>query len=126
MNSFFSPFKETKGQGLVEYAIIIALVAIVVIVILIQMGPSIGNTYSTINNSLGLDSAATPEPVPTEEQWVFCSNEYQQCNFSGTKIVRYGKNSTWVSGSFTNGVFCDNSVFGDPLIGTVKQCEIQQ
>lgn len=41
-----------KGQGLVEYAIILALVAIIVIAVLRLMGPKLGNTYSTIQNSL--------------------------------------------------------------------------
>ncbi len=41
-----------KGQGLVEYALIIVLVAIVVIAALMILGPIIGNTFSTINNSL--------------------------------------------------------------------------
>jgi pilus assembly protein Flp/PilA len=42
-----------RGQGLVEYALILVLVAIVVIVALMVLGPIIGNTFSTINNSLG-------------------------------------------------------------------------
>jgi pilus assembly protein Flp/PilA len=37
-----------KGQGLVEYALILVLVAIVVIAILIILGPVIGNVFSTI------------------------------------------------------------------------------
>ena len=41
-----------KGQGLVEYALILVLVAIVVIAALMVLGPVIGNTFSTINNSL--------------------------------------------------------------------------
>lgn len=41
-----------KGQGLVEYALILVLVAIVVIAVLMLMGPVIGNTFSSINNSL--------------------------------------------------------------------------
>lgn len=41
-----------KGQGLVEYAIILALVAIVVIAVVRLLGPKLGNTYSTIQNSL--------------------------------------------------------------------------
>jgi pilus assembly protein Flp/PilA len=41
-----------KGQGLVEYSLIIALVAIVVIAILVLMGPQIGNIFSTITNGL--------------------------------------------------------------------------
>ena len=41
-----------RGQGLVEYALIIALVAIVVIAILVLMGPQIGDIFSTITNGL--------------------------------------------------------------------------
>jgi pilus assembly protein Flp/PilA len=37
-----------KGQGLVEYALILVLVAIVVIAILIILGPVIGNVFSGI------------------------------------------------------------------------------
>ncbi len=40
-----------EAQGLVEYALILVLVAIVVIIILALFGGSIGNLYSnTINN----------------------------------------------------------------------------
>jgi len=46
----FAP--KEKGQGLVEYAIILALVAIVVIAVMAVLGPIIGNTFSTINSSL--------------------------------------------------------------------------
>ena len=43
---------DEDGQGLVEYAIILALVAIVVIAVMRILGPKIGNTFSTINSSL--------------------------------------------------------------------------
>lgn len=43
---------EEKGQGLVEYALILVLVAIVVIAALMVLGPIIGNAFSTINKSL--------------------------------------------------------------------------
>ena len=46
----FAP--QEKGQGLVEYAIILVLVFIVVVVILRVLGPKIGNTFSSINDSL--------------------------------------------------------------------------
>ncbi len=46
----FSP--KEKGQGLVEYALILVLVAIVVIAALMILGPIIGNVFSDINNSL--------------------------------------------------------------------------
>lgn len=41
-----------KGQGLVEYALILVLVAIVVIAALMVLGPIIGNVFSTLNTSL--------------------------------------------------------------------------
>jgi pilus assembly protein Flp/PilA len=43
---------EEKGQGLVEYAIILVFVAIVVIAVMRLLGPKIGNTFSTINASM--------------------------------------------------------------------------
>ena len=43
---------QEKGQGLVEYAIILVFVAIVVIAILSWLGPKVGNIFSTINSSL--------------------------------------------------------------------------
>jgi len=52
MNHKLSNQKQEKGQGLVEYALILVLVAIVVIAALMILGPIIGNTFSTVNNSL--------------------------------------------------------------------------
>ena len=46
----FSPSE--KGQGLVEYALILVLVSIVVIAALLLLGPTIGNIFSTINTTL--------------------------------------------------------------------------
>jgi pilus assembly protein Flp/PilA len=40
--------RKERGQGLVEYALIIVLVAIVVLVILAILGPAIGNIFSTL------------------------------------------------------------------------------
>ena len=41
-----------KGQGLVEYALILVLVAVVVIAVLTFLGPIIGNVFSEINSGL--------------------------------------------------------------------------
>ena len=46
----FAP--KEKGQGLVEYALILVLVAIVVIAALTLLGPTIGKIFSSINSSL--------------------------------------------------------------------------
>ncbi len=46
----FAP--KEKGQGLVEYALILVLVSVVVIIVLALLGPAIGNVFSTIMSSL--------------------------------------------------------------------------
>ncbi len=43
---FFAP--KEKGQGLVEYALILVMVVIVVIVVLAVLGPAIGHIFSNI------------------------------------------------------------------------------
>lgn len=47
----FAP--KEKGQGLVEYALILVLVAVVVIAVLTLLGPIIGNVFSTVTDNLG-------------------------------------------------------------------------
>ncbi|HZQ08089.1 MAG TPA: Flp family type IVb pilin [Anaerolineae bacterium] len=44
--------EDEEGQGLVEYALILVLVAIVVIAILAVVGPRIGNIFSRVTNGL--------------------------------------------------------------------------
>lgn len=46
----FAPLE--KAQGLIEYAIILSLVALIVIVVIWMLGPEIGNSYSTISSSI--------------------------------------------------------------------------
>jgi len=42
------PMASARGQGLVEYALIMLLVALIVIIILALFGPAVGDLYSTI------------------------------------------------------------------------------
>ena len=59
-------------------------------------------------------------------EWTFCVKENGVCAFTGTKEVRYGANGFYVSKVLTNGTACTNKVFGDPIIGTVKQCDTRE
>jgi Flp pilus assembly pilin Flp len=43
---------QEQGQGLAEYAIILSFVALVVIAVMRLLGPTLGDTYSAINNSV--------------------------------------------------------------------------
>ena len=45
--------RDEKGQGMVEYALILVLIAIVVIVILNTVGHQVNNVFSNISSGLG-------------------------------------------------------------------------
>ena len=48
----FAPKEQEKGQGLVEYALILVLVAVVVIAALTLLGPAISSIFVNIKNNL--------------------------------------------------------------------------
>lgn len=58
MSKLIKMLKDKKGQGLVEYALIIVLVSIVVVAALLLMGPQISATFNTITACLTAPSAA--------------------------------------------------------------------
>jgi hypothetical protein len=60
----------------------------------------------------------------TSTNWTFCASEGGTCSFSGTQQVRYGANGAYFYKTLTGGTACTNSVFGDPAVGTVKQCDV--
>ena len=46
-------FAKEEGQGLVEYALILVLIAIVVIGVLTLLGGKVSGVFSSINSGLG-------------------------------------------------------------------------
>lgn len=52
-----------RGQGLVEYSLILVLVAIVVIIVLSLLGPSIGNVFSQVVDELNMLSGENNDVV---------------------------------------------------------------
>jgi pilus assembly protein Flp/PilA len=65
----------SSGQGLVEYALILALVAVVVIAILLLLGPAVGNVFSKVHQELiSLGSEGPEEPGERRSygsEWLF-------------------------------------------------------
>jgi len=45
-------FKDESGQGMVEYGLIIALIAVVVVVALVALGPKIKAIFTKINGGI--------------------------------------------------------------------------
>lgn len=70
--------------------------------------------------------SANSSPTPAEQGWTFCVNANQFCSFAGSKIVRFGARGAYVSGTYTNGVACKVSIFGDPIVGVPKHCDTKQ
>lgn len=68
----------------------------------------------------------TPPATPTDTPpagYSRCAAEWENCSFTGTADVVYGALNTWTAPrSFSGGTACTNTVFGDPLRGTVKAC----
>jgi pilus assembly protein Flp/PilA len=52
MNYISSKVKEEKGQGMVEYALLVGLIAIVVIAALVLLGPKIALKFTEIKDAL--------------------------------------------------------------------------
>jgi pilus assembly protein Flp/PilA len=52
LNSMIMMFRDEEGQGLVEYALIILLVAIAVIGLLTTLGTNVGSVFSNISSTL--------------------------------------------------------------------------
>lgn len=88
---------------------------------------SAGNTNISICQSGGqcktvsVTVTAAVQPA-VESGWIFCADEKGSCSFSGYQTVRYGANGKYYYSSYLNGVGCNNSVLGDPIVNVVKQC----
>ncbi|OQA16517.1 MAG: Flp/Fap pilin component [Firmicutes bacterium ADurb.Bin356] len=61
MKKFMDILKDENGQGMVEYGLILALVAIAAIGALVLLGPKITEVFTKADNEL--DKALTP-PTP--------------------------------------------------------------
>jgi pilus assembly protein Flp/PilA len=113
MNFSSSKSKKEKGQGLVEYALILTLVAVVVIAVLMALGPKISGIFSSINNSVSCTTTACPKnfgnsynvSAVTQNGAVslYCTNEG-----SGTGYNIFSNNGTYLangSGSYAGWTF---------------------
>ena len=67
MHQFYSVKRNSgDGQGLVEYSIILALLALVAVAVLVVFGPGVGNIFSESSKAFSVDSGE-PEEQPKEE-----------------------------------------------------------
>jgi len=56
------------------------------------------------------------------QTWQFCANENGVCTAPPSSQIRYGANGSYVYQTGSGAIPCTNEQFGDPIVGTVKQC----
>ncbi|MCC2955031.1 right-handed parallel beta-helix repeat-containing protein [Massilia sp. IC2-477] len=71
---------------------------------------------------IGAYEAASVTTAPAPTSWVTCATEWGTCSFSGSREVRYGTATAFVTKTVSGPVRCANSVFGDPAPGAAKSC----
>ncbi|MSP33524.1 MAG: hypothetical protein EXR06_01315 [Rickettsiales bacterium] len=77
--------------------------------------------FTIILSSLYLNASLATAGGPDNE-WIYCSDEWGVCKFSGTARVRYGVEGAYNYGIYTKTVDCSNETFGDPAYGHFKNC----
>lgn len=56
--------------------------------------------------------------------WVFCAGENKTCTLPGTRLVRYGANTSYIYKTLSGTFVCSVTTFGsDPLPGVGKHCD---
>ena len=110
---------DKKGQGLTEYALILGLVAIVVIVILAVLGPEVGNVFSNIVTAI--------ENAGQGGEGLFGFGQVTKVGSTVTVVFQKTSTSVSVSASATSGsasvscsdTSCTCEVTGVDSTGTV-------
>ncbi len=98
-----------KGQGLVEYALILVLVAIVVIAALMILGPIIGNVFSKVNSSLSTVSAGVVSYAPVTG---VTANDCTVAGLqTGQQVNYYSCGGSWYTTGSTT-AHCSNPSWG--------------
>jgi len=96
----------------------------------VQYGADNRYAYRVSVSGIGCNNGVFGDPAPGwgkqcsygGSEWTFCANESGYCSFSGTHRVAYGADYRYVTGIFTDGIGCNNGMFGDPAPGWGKQC----
>jgi len=78
-----------------------------------------GDPATGVVKSCSYAGVATAPVAPT---WTTCASEGGTCTVSGTREVRFGAGTSYVSKVVTGLVQCTNAIFGDPAYGVAKSC----
>lgn len=103
----FNIHKKEKGQGLVEYALILVLVAIVVIGALMALGPIINTVFGEINNSLstvGGSGDASALTIGQQETLNHVCGKYSGSTFTVDSSGNISSSNSGLDGAFEDSI----------------------
>jgi Domain of unknown function (DUF4832)/Domain of unknown function (DUF4874)/Ca-dependent carbohydrate-binding module xylan-binding len=91
--------------------------------------PACGGSSSSDSNGGAASAAPSARQLQlvagTAAAWTVVARENDRFQVTGTRLTRYGVGGHWVEREFTNAdVECSNTTYGDPLLGTVKECQV--
>lgn len=99
----------------------------------------VGDAKGSPNRLLNINFAGSPPPDDGDggndgdgtpggpDGFTKCADEGGTCTLKGTNEVAYGANGKFAKKSGVSGkLACDNTTFGDPLVGTYKACYFKQ
>jgi hypothetical protein len=69
-----------------------------------------------------VEPPAPPSTPIGPSGYTYCAPENGTCNITSLSSVAFGANGAFNYGNFSAAVACSNSVFSDPIYGTVKSC----
>jgi hypothetical protein len=58
-------------------------------------------------------------------RWRYCAGEGQVCHVQGRAEIRFGDGQRFATRSVRGDVLCNTALFGDPVRGVVKHCEVR-
>ena len=83
------------------------------------------NEFFGNDPAYGVVKACQVAAAGASTDWTRIAAEGQPFSVDGTRTVRYGSGSAWISTSVSGGGTCSNGFFGsDPLYGVVKECDV--
>ena len=92
----------------------------IVVGMLVGCGDAEFSELSEESDSIEVQSAAL------SATYTKCADEWSTCQFTGTRVVRYGADGKFVLKTLTNGTACRNDAFGgDPAVGVTKSCALE-
>jgi|GEM_PF-5965013 len=105
---FLSASNDTDGDGVID-----------------SLDALPGDATETLDSDNdGAGDNADPFPNdPNNTNWAYCSAEGVSCIVPERALVRYGAQGQFFYKVIANSIACSNASFGDPIGGTLKQCE---